>query len=47
MPVIHPHQTSKLTREQYVAALTDFSPGSSKLFGNSADEYLKVHQVCD
>jgi len=23
--------------------LTDFGPGRSKLFGNSADEYLKVH----
>jgi hypothetical protein len=45
MPVIHLHQTTTLTPEQYVAALTDFSPGRSKLFGNSADEYLKVHQV--
>jgi hypothetical protein len=26
-----------------VAGLTDFGPGRSKLFGNSADEYLKVH----
>ena len=24
-------------------ALTDFGPGRSKLFGNSADAYLKVH----
>jgi hypothetical protein len=32
-----------LTPEQYVAGLTDFGPGRSKLFGNSADEYLKVH----
>lgn len=23
--------------------MTDFGPGRSKLFGNSADEYLKVH----
>jgi hypothetical protein len=30
--------------EQYVAGLTDFGPGRSKLFGNSADDYLKVHQ---
>jgi hypothetical protein len=32
-----------LTPEQYVAGLTDFGPGRSKLFANSADEYLKVH----
>ena len=38
------HQTTTLTPEQYVAGLTDFGPGRSKLFGNSADEYLKVHQ---
>jgi len=37
------HQTTTLTPEQYVSGLTDFGPGRSKLFGNSADEYLKVH----
>jgi hypothetical protein len=37
------HQTTTSTPEQYVAGLTDFGPGRSKLFGNSADEYLKVH----
>jgi hypothetical protein len=42
MPTVHLHQT--LTPEQYVAGLTDFGPGRSKLFGNSADEYLKVHE---
>jgi hypothetical protein len=42
---IHFHQTTTLTPEQYVAGLTDFGPGRSKLFGNSADEYLKVHQI--
>jgi len=41
---IHFHQTTTLTPEQYVAGLTDFGPGRSKLFGNSADDYLKVHQ---
>src|SRR5260221_8076771 len=40
---IHLHQTTTLTPEQYVAGLTDFGPGRSKLFGNSADDYLKVH----
>src|ERR1700740_2604385 len=40
---IHFHQTTTSTPEQFVAGLTDFGPGRSKLFGNSADEYLKVH----
>ena len=44
MPTIRFHQTTRLTPEQYIAGLTDFGPGRSKLFGNSADEYLKVHQ---
>ena len=44
MPTIHLHQTAALTPEQYIAGLTDFGPGRSKLFGNSADDYLKVHQ---
>jgi hypothetical protein len=40
---IHLYQTTTLTPEQYVAGPTDFGPSRSKLFGNSADEYLKVH----
>jgi hypothetical protein len=44
MATIHLHQTTTLTPEQYIAGLTDFGPNRSKLFGNSADEYLKVHQ---
>jgi len=43
MSTIHMHQTTTLTPAQYIAGLTDFGPGRSKLFGNSADEYLKVH----
>ena len=43
MPTIHLKETTTATREQFVAALTDFGPGRSKLFGNSADDYLKVH----
>jgi hypothetical protein len=43
MSTIHLHQTTTSTPEHYVAGLTDFGPGRSKLFGNSADEYLKVH----
>ena len=42
---IHFHQTTTLTPEQYIAGLTDFGPGRSKLFGNSADQYLKVHRL--
>ena len=43
MSTIHLHQTTTSTPLQYVAGLTDFGPGRSKLFGNSADAYLKVH----
>ena len=43
MSTIHLHQTTTSTPEQYVAGLTDFGPGRSKLFGNSADAYLHVH----
>jgi hypothetical protein len=45
MSTIHLHQTTTLTPEQYIAGLTDFGPGRSKLFGNSADDYLKVHSL--
>ncbi|MEH2560581.1 hypothetical protein [Bradyrhizobium sp. AZCC 2289] len=43
MSTIHLRRTSTATPEQYVAGLTDFGPGRSRLFGNSADAYLKVH----
>ena len=42
---IHFHQTTTSTPEQYIAGLTDFGPGRSKLFSNSADDYLKVHHL--
>ena len=44
MSTIHLHRTTTATPEQYVAGLIDFGPGRSKLFGNSADAYLKVHR---
>jgi hypothetical protein len=44
MSTIHLHQTTNLTPEQYIAGLTDFGPGRAKLFPNSADDYLAVHQ---
>jgi hypothetical protein len=43
MSAIHFHATTTATPEQYVAGLTDFGPGRAELFGNSADDYLKVH----
>jgi hypothetical protein len=43
MSTLHFKQTTTATPEQYIAALTDFGPGRSKVFGNSADADLKVH----
>src|SRR5262245_34552340 len=44
MSTNHFHQNTTSTPEQFLAALIDFGPGRSKLFGNSADDYLKVHR---
>jgi hypothetical protein len=43
MATVHFKQTTTATPEQFVAGLTDFGPGRAKLFPNSADDYLKVH----
>ena len=43
MSTIHLKQTTTSTPEQFLAGLTDFGPGRQQLFGNSADDYLKVH----
>jgi hypothetical protein len=43
MSVIHFHATTTSTPEQFIAGLTDFGPGRSKVFKNSADSYLVVH----
>lgn len=43
MSTIHVKETTTSTPEQFIAGLTDFGPSRSKLFGNSADKYLKVH----
>jgi hypothetical protein len=43
MSTIRLHETTTSTPEQFVAGLTDFGPGRAELFGNSSDEYLKVH----
>src|SRR6202162_6464001 len=44
MSTIHMHQTTTSTPEQFLAALIDFGPNRSKIWGNSAGEYLKVHR---
>jgi hypothetical protein len=43
MSTVHFNQTTTATPEQFLAGLTDFGPGRSKLFGNSADGYLEVY----
>jgi hypothetical protein len=43
MSTVHFHELTSSTPEQFVAGLTDFGPGRSKLFPNSADECLKLH----
>ena len=45
MATIHLTETTTSTPEQFIAGLTDFGPGRSELFGNSADEYLKLHDA--
>lgn len=44
MSTIRLHATTTATPEQFLAALTDFGPGRSTLFPNSADDDLVVHQ---
>ena len=45
MSTIHFKLTTTATPEQFIAGLTDFGPGREKLFGNSTDQYLKVHKL--
>lgn len=44
MSTIHFKLTTTATPEQFIAGLTDFGPGRSQLFGNSADDFLKVYE---
>ena len=44
MATIHFKLTTTATPEQFIAGLTDFGPGRDELFGNSTDQYLKVHK---
>lgn len=43
MSTLHFDQTTTATPEQFIAGLTDFGPGRSKAFPNSADAELTVH----
>ena len=43
MSTVHYNQNTTSTPEQFIAGLTDFGPGREKLFGESADSYLRVH----
>ncbi|MFF3877035.1 hypothetical protein [Streptomyces sp. NPDC001978] len=43
MSTIHFTKTTTSTPEQFIAGLTDFGPGRSKLFANSSDDDLTVH----
>jgi hypothetical protein len=43
MSTIHINHTTTASPEQVVAALTDFGPDRSKIFGRSAGDYLKVY----
>jgi hypothetical protein len=44
MTTIHFTEVTTSTPEQFIAGLTDFGPGRSKLFANSHDDFLKVHE---
>jgi hypothetical protein len=43
MPTLHFTETMTAAPERFIAALTDFGPSRSKIWGNSADSFLKVH----
>ena len=43
MATIRFHENTTSTPEQFLAAVTDFGPGRSKLFANSHDDDLQVH----
>jgi hypothetical protein len=43
MSVLHFDAATTSTPEQFIAGLTDFGPGRSKVFKNSADSDLIVH----
>jgi hypothetical protein len=47
MATIDITETTTATPEQFLAALTDFSPNRSEIWGNSKERFLKVHDRAD
>jgi hypothetical protein len=47
MATIHLHQTTTATPEQFLAGLTDFGPGRSKIFPNSAKALAKTAKAIE
>jgi hypothetical protein len=45
MTTLRFEQKTTLTPAQFIAGLTDFGPGRSKVFRYSTDGYLKVHRL--
>jgi hypothetical protein len=45
MATLHFTINTTLTPAQFIDGLTDFGPGRSELFANSADDYLQVHDL--
>jgi hypothetical protein len=45
MRTYHLHETTTATPEQFLAGITDFGPGRQEIFGNSADEFLEIHEL--
>jgi hypothetical protein len=45
MSTIRFTRVTSLTLQRYIAGLTDFAPGRSKVFSNSADDHLEVHRL--
>jgi hypothetical protein len=43
----HLTETTTATPAEVVAAITDFGPGRQEIFGNSADQFLEVHDLGD
>jgi Polyketide cyclase / dehydrase and lipid transport len=41
----HLNETTTATPAEVLAAITDFGPGRQEIFGNSADEFLEVHEL--
>jgi hypothetical protein len=43
----HLTETTTATPRQVLDAITDFGPGRQQVFGNSADQFLEVHDLGD